>query len=171
GKILFPAEGEGRNAVYAAKMGWEVSAFDISVEGKRKAMELADNNQVHLAYQIGELPNLTLKSAPFDVIALIYAHFPPQIKSMYHQILDGYLRLGGLIIFEAFSKSHVAYKQKDARVGGPMDLDMLFSIEEILADFTGYEVIELAEQEVELNEGYGHIGLGSVIRFVGKKKE
>lgn len=36
GKILFPAEGEGRNAVYAAKNGFEVTAFDLSSEGKRK---------------------------------------------------------------------------------------------------------------------------------------
>ncbi|EMO25801.1 thiopurine S-methyltransferase domain protein [Leptospira interrogans serovar Bataviae str. HAI135] len=40
GKILFPAEGEGRNAVFAAKLGWNVSAFDISVEGKRKRFNL-----------------------------------------------------------------------------------------------------------------------------------
>lgn len=41
GTILFPAEGEGRNAVFAAKLGWTVSAFDISVEGKNKAILLA----------------------------------------------------------------------------------------------------------------------------------
>ena len=34
GKILFPAEGEGRNAVYAAKIGWTVSAFDIKKKKK-----------------------------------------------------------------------------------------------------------------------------------------
>jgi len=41
GTILFPAEGEGRNAVFAAKPGWKVSAFNISVEGKNKALQLA----------------------------------------------------------------------------------------------------------------------------------
>lgn len=38
--ILFPAEGEGRNAVFAAKLGWKVSAFDISEEGKTKPLNL-----------------------------------------------------------------------------------------------------------------------------------
>ena len=46
GAILFPAEGEGRNAVFAAKLGWTVSAFDISVEGKKKALLLAEINKV-----------------------------------------------------------------------------------------------------------------------------
>lgn len=42
GPILFPAEGEVRNAVFAAKMGWNVSAFDISIKGKTKAIKLAE---------------------------------------------------------------------------------------------------------------------------------
>lgn len=41
GAILFPAEGEGRNAVFAATRGWRVAAFDISTEGKKKALRLA----------------------------------------------------------------------------------------------------------------------------------
>ena len=48
GSILFPAEGEGRNAVYAAKLGWDVYAFDISIEGKNKAMKLAEANKVSI---------------------------------------------------------------------------------------------------------------------------
>lgn len=42
---LFPAEGKGRNAVYAAQLGWKVDAFDISPEGKRKAELLAKEQQ------------------------------------------------------------------------------------------------------------------------------
>src|SRR5678816_3069114 len=61
GTILFPAEGEGRNAVFAAKLGWTVSAFDISIEGKNKALRLADANHVMIDYQVGELENLDFK--------------------------------------------------------------------------------------------------------------
>src|SRR5690625_7249446 len=39
GKILFPADGEGRNSVYAALKGWDSEAFDISIEGKIKRSE------------------------------------------------------------------------------------------------------------------------------------
>src|ERR1700753_888321 len=107
GNILFPAEGEGRNAVFAARLGWNVSAFDISVEGKKKALKLAEANRVKIDYQLGELENLNYKPGQFDVLALIYAHSPADIKSLYHKTLDKYLRTGGVIIFEAFSKSHV----------------------------------------------------------------
>ncbi|MDN3672558.1 class I SAM-dependent methyltransferase [Flavobacterium branchiarum] len=170
GTILFPAEGEGRNAVFAAKLGWTVSAFDISMEGKNKALRLAKDNNVSIDYQVGELQTLNYVPEQFDAIALIYAHFPSDIKSSYHKILSNYLRKGGMLIFEAFSKKHIEYNSKNEKIGGPKELDMLFSIDEIKADFPDYEVIELIETEIELNEGLFHNGKGSVIRFVGRKK-
>ena len=33
GSLILPCEGEGRNAVYAASLGWTVDAFDGSLEG------------------------------------------------------------------------------------------------------------------------------------------
>lgn len=167
--ILFPAEGEGRNAVFAAKNGWKVSAFDISQEGKNKATKLAEKNRVTIDYKVGELETLDFKSEQFDAIALIYAHFPADIKSLYHKTFDNYLKKNGTIIFEAFSKKHLDYVTANEKVGGPKDIESLFSIDEIKADFPNYEIVELVEQNIELNEGIFHNGTGSVIRFVGRK--
>jgi SAM-dependent methyltransferase len=170
GKILFPAEGEGRNAVFAAGLGWTVSAFDISIEGQKKALKLAEKKQVTIDYQVGELQELNHTEEQFDVIALIYAHFPANIKSSVHNTLNKYLNVGGIIIFEAFSKNHLDYLTKDEKMGGPRDVESLFSVEEIKADFNNYEILELLETEIDLNEGLYHSGQGSVIRFVGRKK-
>lgn len=169
GKILFPAEGEGRNAVFAAKQGWKVSAFDISVEGQKKARQLAAVNNVSISYEVEDLEKLPYSPEQFDAIALIYAHFPAEIKSHYHKTLSKYLRKGGVIIFEAFSKKHLDYLAKNEKVGGPKDIGSLFSIEEIKADFENYYFRELEEMEIELNEGVYHNGVGSVIRFLAEK--
>lgn len=80
------------------------------------------------------------------------------------------MRKGGLIIFEAFSKRHIDYIAKNEKVGGPKEIAMLFSFEELQSDFAKYEIIELVEKEIELSEGLFHNGKGSVIRFVGRKK-
>jgi len=170
GTVLFPAEGEGRNAVFAAKLGWKVSAFDISEEGKNKAIKLAETNNVSIDYQVGELETLNFQPGQFDTLALIYAHFPAAIKSEIHKQLDQLLREDGIIIFEAFSKKHLEYLAINEKVGGPKDIESLFSIEEIKADFPNYKIIELEEKEIELNEGLFHNGTGSVIRFIGRKK-
>ncbi len=170
GTILFPAEGEGRNAVFAAQLGWDVSAFDISVEGRNKALKLAENRGVSIDYQVGEWAGVHFKPEQFDAIALIYAHFPNELKSSYHKAFAAQLRQGGIVIFEAFSKRQVDYNSKNEKVGGPKDPAMLASIEEIRADFDNFDIIELEEREIELSEGLYHNGLGSVIRFVGRKK-
>lgn len=169
GTILFPAEGEGRNAVFAAKLGWSAHAFDISEEGKKKAMHLAEKMQVSIDYQVGFLEELNFEPEQFDAIALIYAHFPAHIKSEYHQTLDRFLKKNGTIIFESFSKKHLAYVTANENVGGPKDIDSLFSIDEIKADFPNYTIIELEEKVIELSEGLFNNGIGSVIRFVGQK--
>jgi len=170
GSILFPAEGEGRNAVFAAQLGWDVSAFDISQEGQKKANLLAEKKGVAIDYQVGPLEGLNFEDEQFDAIALIYAHFPAKIKSAYHQKLDTLLKKGGTIIFESFSKKHLAYVMADEKVGGPKDIDSLFSIDEIKADFPNYTIVELVEKDIELSEGLYHNGTGSVIRFVGVKQ-
>ncbi|KOS06767.1 methyltransferase [Flavobacterium akiainvivens] len=169
GKILFAAEGEGRNAVFAAQMGWHAHAFDISEEGKKKALQLAEANNVAVDYRIGELSQLGYSEAEFDAVALVYAHFPAEIKSDYHKMLVRYLKPGGVVIFEAFAKQHLEYVTKNPAVGGPKDIESLFSLDEIKADFEDFDFITLEETEIELSEGVYHNGTGFVIRFVAKK--
>ncbi len=105
GTILFPAEGEGRNAVFAARLGWKVFACDISMEGKNKALRLAKSNHVAIDYQVADLESLNYQPDQFDAIALIYAHFPADIKSTYHKTLDGFLRKNGVIILKRLVRS------------------------------------------------------------------
>ncbi|MBV6647771.1 MAG: class I SAM-dependent methyltransferase [Cyclobacteriaceae bacterium] len=171
GKILLGAEGEGRNAVYAAKLGWEVSAFDISKEGKNKTLELAQENQVDIDYRVGSFPELGFKASHFDAIALVYAHFPPSLRASYFELLDRCLKNKGHVIFEAFGKNHLPYREKNNKVGGPPDFDSLYSIEDLKQFFPDYQLIELKEQEVELSEGLYHNGVGSVTRFHGVKQQ
>lgn len=168
--ILFPADGEGRNSVYAAKIGWNVFAFDISEEGKKKALKLAEEFNVEIDYRVGELPKLGFYPKQFDAIALLYAHFKPEIRSSYHQILIQKLKKGGIVILEAFGKKHLEYKKENPDIGGPSQLEVLFSKEEILEDFKNFEIQLLEETEIALNSGSSHKGMGSVIRFVGKKR-
>ncbi len=169
GKILFPGEGEGRNAVYAARSGWQVWAYDISSAGKDKAEKLARNHQVLVDYQVGELNDLSFADEQFDAIALIYTHFIKEERQSMYTLLDKILRPGGIVIAELFSKNHIEYQKKNSRAGGPRDVGSLFSVQEIGSYFSNYEIIELGEEVIELSEGRYHSGTASVVRFTGKK--
>ncbi|WP_440067731.1 class I SAM-dependent methyltransferase [Tenacibaculum discolor] len=169
GSILLPADGEGRNGVYASKLGWDVTATDLSIEGKSKALKLANEFDTNLKYVVGDIQDLEFPKESFDAIGLIYAHFTAWKISAIHQKLVTLLKSGGYIIFEAFSENHLKYQADNPKIGGPKDINMLFSIEQIQQDFTGFEIQVLEEKDVFLNEGNSHNGKGSVIRFIGKK--
>ncbi|MEM9143861.1 MAG: class I SAM-dependent methyltransferase [Bacteroidota bacterium] len=169
GKILLPADGEGRNGVFAAQIGWETTATDLSPEGKEKALQLANELGTSLTYLVGDLEHMSFPKEHFDAIVLIYAHFLPEKKSLLHRKLDTFLRPGGTLILEAFGKNHLPYKKANPAVGGPGDLEMLYSVAELKEDFPGYKVRMLMETEVSLSEGAYHKGKGSVVRFVGAK--
>lgn len=170
GDILFAAEGEGRNAVFAAKQGWKVLAFDISTEGKKKALKLAEEESVEINYEISEFKGLNFQREEFDAIALIYAHFPPQERKEFFSSIPKYLKEGGKVIFEGFGLKHSEYQEKNPAVGGPKEKSMLFSEKEIREVFEELHFTEFYKGEVELKEGEFHKGTGWVIRFVAEKR-
>lgn len=170
GKILFPADGEGRNSVYAATLGWTVSSFDLSKSGKEKAKHLAQKNGVDIDYLVSSAEDVNYGIECFDAVAFVFAHFPANVKQQYNEKMIDFLKPGGYVFFEAFSKKHLEFQKKYPSVGGPKDIDMLFSIEELTQIFKNFEIVLLEETEADLDEGPFHQGIGSVVRFIGKKK-
>lgn len=162
GKILFPAEGEGRNAVYAAIKGWDVVAFDSSEEAKKKAEKLAEKNNVRLNYQTASIEEFEYDENSFDAIVLIYVH--TMNREQNHQKLLRMLKPGGVIILEGFSKEQLMNNS-----GGPRNSEMLFSKEELTRDFNDLKEKQITKTETELNEGQLHKGNASVIRLLGIK--
>lgn len=170
GKILLPAEGEGRNAVFMAKLGWEVEAFDQSTAGKNKALLLAENNDVNISYIISDVENILYPENSFDALVLIFAHFPGENRRAYHRRLSTFLKPGGHLIIEGFSKEHATFQQLNQKSGGPRDAEMLYDLEALKEDFNDFEFIEATEEKVVLAEGEFHQGEASVIRIFAVKK-
>ncbi|MCB0634451.1 MAG: class I SAM-dependent methyltransferase [Saprospiraceae bacterium] len=168
GRMLLPAEGEGRNAVFAAKNGWDVQAFDWSEVGQRKAYQWAQENGVNINYEVGKAEEVEYALGAYDALACIFSHFSPAIRKEVTRKFLSYLKPGGHIIFECYSKAQRDYQEK-YNSGGPQSVDMLYSEAEVREEFPDINFEFLETKEVELREGAHHVGLASVIRFVGKK--
>jgi SAM-dependent methyltransferase len=164
GKILFPCEGEGRNAAYAASLGWEVEAFDLSQVGKQKAIDLAASFNSKINYNICDVANANFENNTFDAVVLIYSHLPESLRINLHGKIKNWLKPGGVVILEAYNPL-----QLNNTSGGPKDLNMLYSIETLMSDFHGMHFEILEEKQVELNEGKYHIGIADVVRLIGRK--
>lgn len=166
GKLFLPGEGEGRNAVYAAKLGWRVDAFDQSSVAKLKALKLAKENNVTINYSNVDLAKFTAQKNFYNCAAIIFVHIAPDFRSEFHKNIIDSLKPGGKIILELFSKDQFGKSS-----GGPQDLEMLYSFDELKNDFKEMRTILLKEESVFLDEGEKHKGEASVIRFVGEKVE
>ncbi|MCT4648271.1 MAG: class I SAM-dependent methyltransferase [Carboxylicivirga sp.] len=165
GKMLLPGEGEGRNAVYAAKLGWDVYAYDISEEARKKAMQLVMLNGVSFDYTIDDVVKATYPEESFDAVVYHFLHYGGKERIEIHKKLDRHLKKGGILIIQAFSIEHPNYS-----LMGPQDPYNLYSKEDVERDFPDYEIIELKTDKDHITEGVMPLGDCSIFRFVGRKK-
>ena len=163
--ILLPAEGEGRNAIYAAQRGWEVYANDYSRVARDKAIAWAQSESVSIHYELIDLSAWN-PSHQTDAIAMLYVHLKPPLRREIHKNLVGSLKPGGKIILEAFSKDQIHFKS-----GGPMDIDMLYDVDMIELDFQELDILMLEKLITKIGAGDAHKGKGSIIRLIGQKKK
>ena len=166
GTIVLACEGEGRNAVYAASKGWRVLAFDSSEAGRAKAMELAKKHGVTFEYAIADVNAISYPEQSVDVVAFVYAHFPPEYRGAIHKRAGSWLKPGGRIILEAFTP-----RQLGNTSGGPKDADRLYTEELLTSDFVDLKTELMETRRLELTEGKGHEGAADIIRFAGSKQK
>lgn len=166
GKLLMPAEGEGRNAVWAAEQGWNVTAFDQSPEGRTKALKLAAEREVEINYLVKDLRCFRGEENTYDAIGLIYVQMPAEFRAKVHTELVKFLKPGGCLILEAFSKAQMGNNS-----GGPKNPDMLYSAAELRSDFAALKILEFHDVRIHLEEGPLHKGLADVIRIFARKPQ
>ena len=164
GRILFPGAGEGRDAVFSAKKGWEVHAFDLSEQGKAKAEKLASAEKTRIHYKVADAALVKFPLESFDVIALTYFHLPLETRLHFYKQCVSWLKPGGLLILEGFNQ-----RQLGLSSGGPKNAEWLFSTATIAAEFPGLQILVNEEKQRTLNEGPLHQGLAEVVQLVGQK--
>ena len=164
GKILLLGECEGRNAVYAAVNEWTVDAVDFSIIAKEKALKLAEENSVSINYEITDLSKYKPKSNYYDAAAIIFLHLNSKIRSYIHSKVVDSLKPGGTLILEVYEKEQLG---KDS--GGPKNIDMLYSKEELKYDLKNMKIIMFEKKIITLNESEQHKGEAAVLRLIGVK--
>ena len=163
GTLLLPAEGEGRNAVYAATKGWEVDAFDFSEEAYKKARSWSAEKNVHINYRVEDIEEFTA-STKYDAVGLIYVHLPKGLRQSIHKQIHNSIRSGGFLVLEAFAKEQLEYSS-----GGPKDDSLLYDAPTICQDFPFFHTLFCGQREIDLDEGKFHKGKAAVLQLIGQK--
>ena len=102
GRVLSIGEGEGRNAVYLASLGYEVTAIDIAESGLEKIRQLAAEKGVHVHTQQADLNQYEFEPNYWDGIISIFCHLPPRLRREVHQAAAAALKPAGVFLLEAY---------------------------------------------------------------------
>lgn len=165
-EVLCLAEGEGRNAVYLAREGYDVMAVDASAVGLEKAEMLADECYVNINTQVADLADYEIPEQRWDGIISIFCHLPSAVrKSLHRKVVSG-LRPGGVFILEAYRPAQLEFK-----TGGPPSLDLLMSLEDLTEELQGLELVHAKELVRDIHEGSLHTGKGAVVQIIAIKPE
>jgi SAM-dependent methyltransferase len=165
-RILVPGDGEGRNGVWLASQGHEVLTVDISEVGVARSRALAAESGVRVDTLVADLKTWAPPPGAFDAVVLMYLHMPAVMRTAVHRNVAAALRPGGLLLLEAFHPAQLGRSS-----GGPKEIDLLYSLEDVRADFSELlDEVSGEELEVLLDEGPGHQGMAMVTRYRGRAR-
>jgi SAM-dependent methyltransferase len=166
GRALCLGAGEGRNVVFLAERGLEVTAVDLSSVGLEKTNRLAAERGVsdRVETEHADLAEYEASAARYDLVVAIFCHMPPPVRLAAHAQAARALAPSGLLLLEAYSK-----RQLEFRTGGPPVEALLYSAEQLQSDFDALSIISLQEVEREVHEGELHNGPSAVLQLLARK--
>lgn len=164
-KVLCIAEGEGRNSVYLASLGYDVTAWDYAQAGIEKTMRLADEENVIVHAELYDLADVLWEEEQWDAIVHIFGHFSEEVMNKTIVGIKRALKPGGFYISELYTKEQLQYG-----TGGPRNEVMLIDPKNMLTQFEGYFVKHFHIGEVERQEGELHTGTAHVVQSIFQKR-
>jgi 2-polyprenyl-3-methyl-5-hydroxy-6-metoxy-1,4-benzoquinol methylase len=163
--VLCIADGEGRNGVWLAKQGMQVTGFDVSDIALAKANQFAADNNVNIQYSLCDTDSFDWQVNAYDAVVGIFIQFAdPEMRSRIFRQVHQTLKPGGLFILQGYTPKQLEYK-----TGGPSLIEHLYTEEMIRELSQGFEVLDLQCYEKELSEGARHTGMSALLGMVAKK--
>jgi len=165
GRVLCLAEGEGRNAVYLALQGFDVTAVDSSEVGLEKAERLASDNGVSITTILADLNDFDLEPNTWSGIISIFAHVPAPLRKKIHENIRPSLITKGVFILEAYTPAQLT----TSGIGGPNSEALLMTKNEIISELGDLYMIISEEITRQVNEGKYHSGESAVLQVLAQK--
>lgn len=166
-RVLCLASGEGRNAVYLATRGCQVTAVDLSSVGLEKTRQLALEHDVTVETIHADLASFDPGEAAWEGVTSVFAHVPPAVRGPLHARVVRSLTPGGVLLLEAYTPGHV---HLPGRGGPPAHAPELFMEAAVLEnELAGLHFDRLHETERHLQEGRYHEGRSGVVQVVARK--
>src|SRR4051812_30288204 len=165
GKVLAVADGEGRNGVWLARQGLDVTSIDFSPIAQEKARALAADHQVAITFIQADVHTWAYPAEAFDVVVEIFTQFStPAEREPKWAGMRRALKRGGLLIMQGYTP-----KQLDYGTVGPKAVEQLYTRDMLMRAFSDLADVTISEEERVLQEGAAHSGMSAVIGLTARK--
>jgi SAM-dependent methyltransferase len=162
---LCVADGEGRNSVFLAGLGIEVTAFDFAPNALAKAQRLARSRGVAVDLRLGDIATWDWNSETYDAVVAVFIQFlSPAERENVFAGMKAAVAPGGLFLLEGYRPEQVDYG-----TGGPPHREHMYTREWLAGQFSGWEILELSQYDAAIHEGQGHQGMSALIDLVARK--
>jgi len=135
-RALDLAAGEGRNAVWLAEQGWQVTAVDFSAVGLDKGRRVLAAHErardLHIDWVHHDVLTYDPGPAGYDLALLAYLQLPAEERRTAVRVGFAALTVGGHLVVVAHDPTNLA-----EGTGGPQDPSVLYTAEEVLGDLDG----------------------------------
>jgi SAM-dependent methyltransferase len=165
GRVLCLGDGEGRNGVYLAGLGYDVTSVDQSDVGLAKTGRLAEERGVEIKTVEADLADYTIEPGCWSGIVSIFCHLPPDLRRRVHAAAAEGLTAGGVFILEAYTPRQLRFK-----TGGPPTAELMMTLDALREDLAGLRLEVARETDRDLREGTCHTGTGAVVQVVAVKE-
>lgn len=166
---FFIADGEGRNSVWLAQQGINVTACDISALAIEKAKKLASRFNVMPNYLCMDMLTADfetgLSDCQFDWVIGIFIQFTDALgRVKQFKRMKKLTKPGGFILLQGYSTQQLEFK-----TGGPASVENLYTDTILKTLFADWRVLDLKFYEAELKEGVGHDGCSALVGLLAQK--
>jgi len=158
------ADGEGRNSVYLAERGLDVTAFDMAPTAVERGRALAVAKGVEVDFHVSDWDGWDW-SRGFDLVVAIFIQFAdPQARAAQFAELRRAVAPGGVLMLHGYSPEQVDYG-----TGGPGNRAHMYTPDMLRDAFGDWHVERLAAYERDVQEGKGHSGRSALIDLVVRR--
>jgi SAM-dependent methyltransferase len=158
GRALDLACGEGQNAIWLATLGWRVTAVDYSPVAIEKGRRRAEREGVEVDFVCADLVSYRPELGAFDLVIVLYLHIASSERAGVHQRGSEAVAPGGTFVLVGHDAANATHG-----VGGPSDVDLLYTADEIAAELPGLE-IEKATQVLRDVAGEERDAIDTLVR-------
>jgi len=161
GRALDLGSGEGRNAIWLAEQGWQVTAVDFSQAGTDKGQQLAGGSaksDLEIDWVVSDACDYNDESG-FDLVAVLYLHTTKAERDRWLPNAIKMVRPGGSFIYIGHDLDNI-----EQGVGGPQVPEVLPNAAEITPLLGGFDIsyAGIIERHIATETGHGTGGEGKV---------